>query len=111
MASSILKRLVSTGTTGSWRYVRILDYVIMTQQFAITPTASRVTTNREIDLPFTMAANNSYHIQMTPNSRVEADVFNYGAQRTSASKITIHVFSTSTAEKSFFVSVLGKVAS
>lgn len=110
MATSILKNLFDVGTKNSWTYVRILNYVICSQQFLLTPSGSRVTTNREIDLPFTMDST-TYSIQMTPNSRVEADVFNYGAQRTSTTKITIHVFSTSTAEKYFFVTVLGRIAS
>lgn len=110
MSTSILKNLFDVGTKNSWGYVRILNFVICSQQFILTPTGSRVTTNREVDLPFTME-NAYYSIQMTPNSRVEADVFNYGAQRTGTSKITLHVFSTSTADKYFFVTVLGRIAS
>lgn len=81
------------------------DMIEMSQQFGLSIQSSRVTANREIALPYEIQE--GYSIQMTPNSRVEADVFNYGAQRTSTTRITIHAFSTSTAYKYFFVKVSG----
>lgn len=92
-------------TKNSWAITHTGDYIIMRQQFGLSISSSKVTANKEIILPYELKE--GYSIQMTPNSRVEADVFNYGAQRTSTTSITIHAYSTSTAYKYFFVEVAG----
>ncbi len=96
-------------TKNGWGCLILGDYIIASQQFLLRPTVEMQTFNRDVNLPYPMA-NTSYSIQMTPNSRVEAQVFNYGAQRTAVDRITLHVFSSSTSDKYFFVTVLGRMA-
>lgn len=95
---------------GGWICLIFGSYIICSQQFLITPTAAMETFNRTVSLPFEMA-NTSYHIQMTPNSRVEADAFYYGAERETVDSITLHVYSSTTSQRWFFVTVLGRLAS
>lgn len=96
-------------TTDGWACLILGNYIIASKQVVITPQAARETYNMNVNLPYTMA-NSNYYVQMTPNSRVEADVFNFGAQRTSTEYVTLHVFSSSTASKYFFVTVLGQIS-
>ncbi len=93
----------------SWTCLILNGYILCSQQFTLTPTAASTTVNRTLTLPYEMA-DTSYHIQMTPNSRVETNVFNYGAQRNSTTSIIIHMFASNTTTRYFFVTVLGRLA-
>lgn len=96
-------------TTNGWVCLILNGYIICSQQLTLTPTSANQTVNREVALPYTLAST-AYHIQMTPNSRVETAVFNYGAQRTAANKITLHMYCGTTTTRYFFVTVLGRLA-
>lgn len=96
-------------TTDGWVCLILNGYIICSQQLTLTPTSANQTVNREVALPYTLAST-AYHIQMTPNSRVETAVFNYGAQRTATNKITLHMYCSTTTTRYFFVTVLGRLA-
>lgn len=93
-----------------WTCFILGSYIICSQQFRLTPTEPYTTFNKDVNLPFTMV-DIYYHIQMTPNTRIEADTLYYGAERLTTSSITLHVYASNTNDRWFFVTVFGRLAS